>query len=180
MVWAMVISCVFIKFVRILVTIKLSAIGGVMAFFVRCNSLGTNWGQKMLAWESSYKINHRDMDAQHLVLFSLLNQLDININADLSGECVDDILSALIAYMDYHFAHEEDLMRRVGYPHLETHITTHRAFTEHVGEMRDRLAGVDPLQAALKVRNVVLEWLLGHILETDIHYARFIENGEAA
>ncbi|KAF0222569.1 MAG: hypothetical protein FD176_2536 [Rhodospirillaceae bacterium] len=128
----------------------------------------------MLAWEQGYKIGQWEMDAEHLILFSLLNQLDININADLAEECVHDVLAALDAYIDYHFAHEEALMKAWGYPGLEQHSGLHHQFMNEVGRLREAVKIDDTVKAALKVRGFVLEWLLNHIMETDAEYARFI------
>jgi hemerythrin len=128
----------------------------------------------MLAWEDGYKIGENDMDAQHLILFALLNQLDVNINADLAGECVADVLGALNAYIDYHFAHEEALMKAWNYPGLEGHATLHREFSADLARLREGIASDDVLKSALKLRGFVLEWLLGHILEVDAEYARYI------
>ncbi|OJX71755.1 hemerythrin family protein [Magnetospirillum sp. 64-120] len=128
----------------------------------------------MLAWEHGYKIGQWEMDAEHLILFSLLNQLDININADLAEECVHDVLTALDAYIDYHFAHEEALMKAWGYPGLDQHAALHHQFMVEISRLRQSIDSEDILRGALKVRGFVLEWLLNHIMETDVEYARFI------
>jgi hemerythrin-like metal-binding protein len=132
----------------------------------------------MLAWESGYRIGHENMDSEHLVLFSLLNQLDININEDLADDCLADVLRALQAYIDFHFAHEEALMASYGYAGLENHQAQHRAFVARLETFQHEAEAGDVLKAALKVRGFVIEWLIGHILETDAHYARFIDSKE--
>ena len=128
----------------------------------------------MLVWDESYKIGQEEMDGEHLILFALLNQLNININGDQAGECVADVLNALGSYIDYHFAHEEALMRACGYPDLDAHAAKHHQFVEELSRLRDKAKGANALQAALKLRAFVLDWLLGHILETDVEYAAFI------
>lgn len=128
----------------------------------------------MLVWEDGYKIGESEMDAEHLILFSLLNQLDININNDMADDCVADVLSALGAYINYHFAHEEALMKAWGYPQLEEHSAKHHEFVNEISRLREGAKGGDMLKAALKLRSFVLEWLLSHILEVDVDYARFI------
>ncbi|MBI5162875.1 MAG: hemerythrin family protein [Magnetospirillum sp.] len=128
----------------------------------------------MLVWEEGYKIGHREMDSQHLILFSLLNQLDININNGMARECVADVLGALGSYIEYHFSHEEQLMAEYGYPGLENHCSAHRAFIAQIDRLQESAASGGTLAAALKIRGFVLDWLLGHILDTDVDYARFI------
>lgn len=128
----------------------------------------------MLAWEDGYKIGQGEMDAEHLILFSLLNQLNININADMAHDCVGDVLAALGAYIDYHFAHEEALMKAWGYPGLAEHSARHHEFMNEVSRLRQQAEGGDMLKTALRVRGFVLEWLLNHILDVDAEYAAFI------
>lgn len=128
----------------------------------------------MFVWEDDYKIGQEEMDAEHLILFALLNQLDVNIHADRAGDCLNDVLNALGAYIDYHFAHEEALMRSWNYPGLETHSAMHKEFIHELAGLRAQVKGDDALKSALKVRGFVLDWLLGHILETDVDYAAFM------
>lgn len=128
----------------------------------------------MLVWEGEYKIGNEEMDAQHLILFALLNQLTINIDSDRASECLHDVMTALGDYIDYHFAHEEALMRSWNYPGLETHSAMHKEFIHELAGLRAQVTGSDALKAALKVRGFVLDWLLGHILETDVDYAAYM------
>ncbi|MBC7952632.1 MAG: hemerythrin family protein [Rhodospirillaceae bacterium] len=128
----------------------------------------------MFVWEDDYKIGQEEMDAEHLILFALLNQLDVNIHADRAGDCLNDVLNALGSYIDYHFAHEEALMRSWNYPGLEAHSVMHKEFIQELVGLRAQVKGDNALKSALKVRGFVLDWLLGHILETDVDYAAFM------
>lgn len=128
----------------------------------------------MFVWEEGYKIGHPAMDSQHLVLFALLNQLDININHDMAESCITDVLSALASYIEFHFRHEENLMRKVEYPGLEDHMATHRVFVHELEVLSQVNGTCDPHKCALKVRGFVLDWLLNHILEVDADYSRHI------
>jgi hemerythrin len=50
----------------------------------------------MLTWGDEYRIGNEEMDGEHIILFALLNQLDINIGADRTASCVADLLRALV------------------------------------------------------------------------------------
>ncbi len=128
----------------------------------------------MLVWEEEYKIGNAEMDAQHLILFALLNQLTVNIDSDRAGDCLHDVMTALGNYIDYHFAHEEALMKAWGYPGLDEHAAKHAQFVAEVRRLQSMVQGTDMHKAAIRVRAFVLDWLLGHILGTDVEYARFI------
>lgn len=128
----------------------------------------------MLVWEGEYKIGNEDMDAQHLVLFALLNQLTVNIDSDRAGDCLADVMRALNGYIEFHFAHEEALMKAWDYPGLDEHSAKHMQFVAEVHRLQSLVEGGDAHKAAVRVRAFVLDWLLGHILGVDADYARFI------
>lgn len=134
----------------------------------------------MLVWEEEYKIGNEEMDAQHLILFALLNQLTVNIDSDRAGDCLRDVMNALGAYIDYHFAHEEALMKAWNYPGLDEHAAKHTQFVAEVKRLQAMAQDADPHKAAIRVRAFVLDWLLGHILGSDVEYARHIAAQSAA
>lgn len=134
----------------------------------------------MLVWEDEYKIGNEEMDAQHLILFALLNQLTVNIDSDRAGECLGDVMNALGGYIDYHFAHEEALMKAWGYPELEAHSAKHVEFVAEVKRLQVMAHDGDVHKTAIRVRAFVLDWLLGHILGSDREYAGFIAAKAAA
>ncbi len=82
----------------------------------------------MLVWEESYRIGHDRMGSQHLVLVALINQLDINVHDDDAHDVLPDALKAVGAYVGYHFAEEEQVMRAAGYPRLDGHVAMRRDF----------------------------------------------------
>jgi hemerythrin len=128
----------------------------------------------MLVWEDGYKIGHDEMDAEHLTLIALLNQLDIGINNDVPAHSIIEVLGALGDYLAYHFSHEEALMEHVGYPNFLGHLAEHQRFTPRFNQLCEEAEAGNALQAALKVRGLVIDWLLNHILTSDADYARFI------
>lgn len=134
----------------------------------------------MLVWEEEYKIGNEEMDAQHLILFALLNQLTVNIDNDRAGDCLHDVMNALGAYIDYHFAHEEALMKAWDYPGLEAHAATHVQFAAEVRHLQSLAQGTEASKVAIRVRAFVMDWLLGHILGPDVDYARHIAAQSAA
>lgn len=125
----------------------------------------------MFEWDNDYKIGISEIDGEHLVLFSLLNQLEVNINSEKAEECVEDVLSALLSYVGFHFENERQLMEKAGYPALDAHLAEHVRFVEKVHELQAE--GAPGLARALHLRQFVLDWLLAHILGSDAAYARF-------
>jgi len=127
----------------------------------------------MFEWEEDYKIGLPEMDAEHLVLFALINQIEINVNGEKADDCLRDVLGALLSYVTFHFAHEQDVMAAHGYPDLADHIRQHEEFSKAIHDLAEEEAG-GGLETALKLRGMVLNWLINHILRADVAYATYI------
>ncbi len=126
----------------------------------------------MLAWSDDYKIGLKELDAQHLILFSIINQIDINIDSGRPADLIEDVLGALRSYVEYHFAFEEGFMRQHGYPDLEHHRDAH-------GSLSAELAGLpaqsdDRLAQAVRIRKFAIDWLVDHILQEDAAFAEYM------
>lgn len=130
----------------------------------------------MFEWDKGYRLGIADVDAEHLILFSLINQLEININGEKADECVQDVLGALLSYVSLHFTREQELMKSINYPKLKEHTEQHDKFTAALKDMREN--GSSGLEAAIKIRSFVLTWLVNHILREDTDYARHISGTE--
>lgn len=128
----------------------------------------------MIVWEDSYKIGHDWMDSEHLIIFSLLNQIDININGDALPQSTFDVVSVLATYIDGHFAREEQLMETSGFPSIAEQKAAHGAFRAELARLRETSASDGMEAASPRIRSFVLDWLLNHILSTDPGYARHI------
>jgi hemerythrin len=128
----------------------------------------------VLTWGDEYRIGHDDMDGEHIILFALLNQLEINIGANQAAACVADLLRALLSYISFHFAHEEALMATYGYPELAQHHRAHEALIAETTRLGQRAATGDAAVVALEIRTFVRDWLLRHIREEDLRYAAHI------
>ncbi len=125
----------------------------------------------MLTWGDEYRIGNEDMDGEHIILFALLNQLDINIGANQAATCVTDLLHALLSYISFHFAHEEALMAAYKYPDLARHHLAHEALIAETNRLGQRATSIDAAVVALEIRAFVQDWLLRHIREDDLRYA---------
>lgn len=126
----------------------------------------------MLVWENDFRTGIEDIDAQHIILFALINQLDININNELPNECVHDTLKAVAYYIDFHFAYEEMLMRQRGFPALEEHLAEHRLLMQTVVHLAAPAAAPDSRRLAFRMRHELMEWMLSH-MQADRRFADF-------
>ena len=105
-------------------------------------------------------------DAQHRVLFTLLDEL-------ASVDSTDGVLGRLTYYAESHFVIEEEYMARLAYPRELEHRLAHDRFREELSQMMD-----DPQQHDVASRQLIstflTEWLKRHVLGVDKQLEAFI------
>lgn len=123
-------------------------------------------------WRQEYNINVKEMDKQHMALVGIINDLQQSINEGEGKESLGKILKDVMAYMDKHFASEEKLMKKRGYPRYEEHKNKHVKMRAKVESLiRDYKGGQVAMTFA--VLKFLQDWLIKHIMERDKDYGKF-------
>jgi len=131
----------------------------------------------MFAWKDSYSIGVPQIDTQHRRLFSLADELHAAMNSGKGKDVLAQVLQNLINYTKTHFADEERLMQRCGYPDLPAHKAQHDEMTQKVLQIQqDFQAG--KLMMTIAVMQFLSNWLRQHIGGSDRKYVPFV-NGKA-
>ena len=68
----------------------------------------------MFQWNTAYELGVRQVDDEHRRLFGLAESLHEAMLEGQGKAILHNLLTSLIAYTNYHFKHEEQLMERVG------------------------------------------------------------------
>ncbi|MBI5922113.1 MAG: hemerythrin family protein [Betaproteobacteria bacterium] len=132
----------------------------------------------MFNWETKYAIGHAEVDSQHQDLIAVMNHLyelltsaprDVNSQAER-------IINELALHVSTHFAYEEDLMVRIGYPTEK--------IAQHAAIHNDMLAKVQSIVAAHRSGDARAledllpllygEWLIDHICEKDMDFSGYL------
>jgi diguanylate cyclase (GGDEF)-like protein/hemerythrin-like metal-binding protein/PAS domain S-box-containing protein len=132
-----------------------------------------------LNWKPDYAWGHAVIDAEHRELFRLANALLARATqpgAEHAG--YDRALNELMAYTQAHFAHEEGMLRELGYPQLEQHVALHRALLAQAQGLR-RSATADGPPLAELMKFLVNDLVAEHLEREDMKYA-YLFAGTAA
>lgn len=131
-----------------------------------------------IVWNASYSVGNAEVDRQHQKLFALIH--DLNTYHELAGdevkrEYVQAALNKLVDYAARDFEYEETLLEQQGYPGLEDHKQSHRAYTSFIVEKTVKaIQG----QIDLKVLLAFLEdWWLTHVLSEDMLCKDYFSKG---
>ena len=128
-------------------------------------------GVALIKWTEALSVKILDMDNDHRVLISLINQL---ASAEKIGNrrVVESVLDELLNYTIDHFNREEQFLHKSAYPFAElvAHKLKHAAFTETVQDIRwQYLQGFRP-RINQEVLFFLRDWLSRHILIEDMKY----------
>jgi hemerythrin len=123
-------------------------------------------GKSPIRWSSDYAVGVQEIDQEHQSLFALAEKLQLASRADEGSKILERILDDLVDYTCYHFTHEEELMRRINYPHYQGHCRQHEDLNSKVREMTER-AALSETAMTTKVLQFVVDWLKSHTTTSD-------------
>ncbi len=130
----------------------------------------------VVQWDKNLETGFAEVDQQHLHLVNLTNEFGILLSRDEIGKKqLEKILSELVSYTEYHFEEEEKLMSSTGVDprHFSKHQREHKGFLEDVSSFSADLMSGDG--NARQLFDFLLNWLIYHILGSDMNMARQIE-----
>ncbi|MEN8190565.1 MAG: bacteriohemerythrin [Thermodesulfobacteriota bacterium] len=130
-------------------------------------------GRRLIRWSSSLKVNISVIDEQHKKLVGMINDLHRAMKAGSSVSEAGAILDRLVDYTADHFALEEQLFEKHGYPEYEAHKQHHEKLVDQVVKFQKEFKSG---QAALSVElmDFLKDWLVNHIKGVDKKYVPFL------
>ena len=112
------------------------------------------------------------IDVEHRNLIACINKLIIAQNLD--QYIVLKLADEVIAYAEFHFLSEENLMYITQYPELESHEKKHKSLLEQLREHRKSLSkSVYCLQEFL---TFLVQWFIEHTQNEDPKVAKHVLN----
>lgn len=128
-------------------------------------------------WNAEYSVANAALDAQHQQLFAILNRLHDALTSQSGGDTPQlqqEIMDSLLGYTRTHFAEEEEMMLKAGYPGYDRHCEAHRRLIEQVEQMGERLEKGDASLREDVFSFLFGDWLLDHILHMDSQYVPYL------
>jgi hemerythrin-like metal-binding protein len=125
----------------------------------------------LITWQPEYSVNIEAIDSQHQVLVGLIRQLQEAMEEGRGRAFQHELIERLVTYTNQHFRFEENLMGERGYESLAEHVEQHRALTNQVCELQQKIQkrkAISNASIMLFLRN----WLTDHIMQHDQKYAQ--------
>jgi len=128
-----------------------------------------------LPWSQECRINVEVLDAQHRRLATLVGQLSEQLTADNVTDAAEETLTELLRVTRLHFATEEELMLKYGFPGYAAHRSEHKSL---LLELEALLA----LGRAARERgsdastDIAGHWVVQHLLSQDAELGAFLNH----
>ena len=123
-----------------------------------------------MEWTEEYATGIRDVDNDHQILFTFVNDLHDRLHEGASSDDVSETFAGLVNYVNVHFVREENFMDEANYEDLAEHAESHRRLSARLFALKESF-DENPEDFD---REALLEflkgWLTGHILYTDMDY----------
>jgi hemerythrin-like metal-binding protein len=130
----------------------------------------------LIVWTNAMSVGVDILDADHIIIASLINHIDDAKQSGTDERAVGRILRVLIEHAFQHFAREEEMLEAHGYPRLEEHKREHRLVEEQLQELHDAYARTPDPELSREIMEVLHFWLAQHIIKVDMHYKLFLES----
>jgi len=127
-------------------------------------------------WKKTYETNIKEIDDQHKIFFTLINDLYKIINMDENEAEIESIMNQLLEYSAYHFEFEEEFLKDNKYPkeEYETHKVEHNTFKEKIIKIKNNNT-VSINIKAYQLAEFLRKWLVEHILVSDKEYSDYFK-----
>ncbi len=122
------------------------------------------------SWDSSLSVGIDFIDAQHRRILDYINELDVAKRHN-DVEKVSKVLNDMVDYTNTHFVCEEDIMRQIGYPLVDSHKEVHDAFAKNI--LNYARLHKDGQDITRKLMSDLKLWLTTHIKNDDKDFAPY-------
>lgn len=123
-------------------------------------------------WSDSLSTGITLFDNDHRKLVALANELHESIRVGAQQTVLEPILNELVKYTVFHFGHEEGMMIQYAYPAYVKHKKEHDALVEKVQDYYNQVRE-GKTTISLSLIGFLKDWLVNHIMGSDMEYKEF-------
>ena len=120
-------------------------------------------------WDNTYSVGSPDLDEQHRRMFELANSL-----AEMTDEGrIKHTIWRMFKHVHEHFAHEENMMKEIGYTQLNEHRELHNELITKLSDISTRT--FDSQESLFQFQKFIYDWIINHIMIADKDYFLFAQ-----
>lgn len=129
---------------------------------------------KVMKWGPELSVGIEEIDEDHRQLVKCLDDLFAACFAGQGPSVLTEVLERLKRYTREHFSHEEDFMRKVGYPDVEEHRAMHAELVSELDDIIEQHKRANGHELSNQTLQFLEDWLAHHILIEDKKIGQFL------
>lgn len=118
-------------------------------------------------WSDEYSVGDEHIDKEHKHLFEVGEEAFSIADGHQKSEKIKHVVQELYEYMRTHFEHEEQYMKKVGYPHLPEHEKIHQKIIDTMNDFMKDLPKMSISTIEHALAGSIKHWILEHIEHED-------------
>jgi len=126
-----------------------------------------------IEWDEKYSVDVPELDEFQKGLFEKFNTLIEMKSTQVDAKAATNMISDINDYTKMFFSKEERILKRRGYPDLETHAKAHRQFIKNSIALRREIAE-DISNLTMEIILDLRNWMVEHIETSDSLYVPFL------
>ena len=131
--------------------------------------------EKMVELTSTFMLEYDSLDKEHQRLADIVNQIVEAIDGGEAGDC-EGLVGGFVISAKEHFANEEALLVKVGYPDVKKHQDHHKNLNTKMDHLLEFAKAAEENEMARdSLRRELTFFLLDDIITTDMEFKNFIE-----
>jgi hemerythrin len=128
----------------------------------------------LINWSNKLSVGVWQLDADHIILIGLINELHHAMSEGHGEELFNTILATLKEYTVTHFSREEALMKAHKYPDFDQHKEYHETLIKHLNLFAAKYALDKNSVTTSEIEQFLQGWLLNHIKQADFAYKPYM------
>jgi len=133
-----------------------------------------------IEWHDYLSVGVKEIDQQHKLLIERYNAFFTAYNQGQAAEELTRLFNFLVEYVTTHFADEENLQLRVGFPDYQNHWKQHQELSGRVAEFKVRIEDGKYEPSLISSAGLLMTgWLIEHISVMDRAVGRFIKESQS-
>jgi hemerythrin len=133
-----------------------------------------------IEWHDYLTVGVAEIDQQHKLLIDRYNAFFTAYNEGRGDAELTRLFCFLEEYVTTHFADEERLQLRVGFPDYQNHRIHHQKLTGRVAEFKERIKSEGSEPDLISSAGLLMTgWLIEHISVMDRAIGRFIKERQS-
>jgi hemerythrin len=131
-----------------------------------------------LLWSDQLSVGREVIDNEHKQLIAIINDLHDALAAGHERQEIGLVIERMLRYTRSHFAYEEAILLRCGYPDFAAHKREHDAMVAWAASVQDRFEQGDTSALSQEVLVYLKDWFYDHVGRVDQNYVAYLSQND--